>query len=303
MKYGVGILTFGMLLAAMLGADCESGGPAVSLLPQFTLEAVSDGEGQVRLVTDETNDVFEIDMFEEGALVSLLAEPAEGWIFSGWTGDVGGDGSQLDVEVTADTSVTAIFSPVAGVRTVTINGMLGRMTLAVRDQQARGNLRVGDLGTDLEGTFIDGEFELTSTSPGFSDAEITLTRNEDGSLTGIIDGSGFENDPMTADPVALAWKMDDNAGQRTTNIDGTNGFMTITVDGNLIRGTWRVLGSFGGDVEGTIMDGAITFTATIPGLESATVNATVQADGSWVGTIDGSGFSNAPFEAQPGFFP
>lgn len=303
MKYGVGILAVGSVVAVILGADCESGGPAVSLLPQFTLEAISDGEGQVWIVTDETRDVFEIDMFEEGALVSLSAEPAEGWIFTGWADAVEGDGSQLEMSVTADTSVTATFAPMAGVRTVTINGVLGRMTLAIRDQQARGNLRVGDLGADLKGTFIDGEFELTSTSPGFSDAEITLTRNEDGSLTGVIDGSGFDNDPMTADPLAMVWLMDDNAGQRTTNIDGTSGFMTVVINGNLLRGTWRVFGSIGGDIEGSFIDGAIEFTAIIPGLETATVNASVQADGSWLGTIDGSGYSNAPFEAQPSFFP
>lgn len=303
MRSCVGIPAVALASVFMLGADCQNGGPAAALLPQFAVSATVDGSGKVLMVGEDGDVEFSSDMFAQGTTVTLRAEPAEGWIFDGWTGDVGGTEPSIDIEVTADSSVAANFLAIAGVRTVTIKGTLGRMTLAVKGDQARGNLRVNDFGMDLKGTFKDGEFQLMSTAPGFNDSEITLSLNADGSLTGTIDGSGYDNDPMTADPVALAWTAADEAGQRTTDIDGTNGVLTVVIDGELLRGTWRIFDSFGADVEGTIKDGSIEFTATVPGLNASTVTANIQADGNWVGTIDGSGFSNAPFETPPRFFP
>lgn len=303
MKSVVGISAVVLAGVCLLGADCENGGPAAVLLPQFGVSAAVDGSGRVLIAGEEGEVEFSSDMFAEGTIVTLRAEPAVGWVFDGWSGSVVGEDPSVEIDVMADTSLTANFLPVAGVRTVSVNGTLGRMTLAVKGDQVRGNMRVGDLGSDLKGTFKDGEFQIDSTTPGYTDAEMTLALNADGSLTGTIDGSGFDNDPMSADPVALAWAADDQAGQRTTDIDGTNGLLTVMIDGELLRGTWRAFGSFGADVEGTIKDGAIQFTATIPGLQAATVTANVQADGKWVGTIDGSGDSNAPFETQSRFFP
>ncbi|MCB9852818.1 MAG: hypothetical protein H6819_06960 [Phycisphaerales bacterium] len=303
MKSFVGMLAVASASVCMFGADCENGGPAAVLLPQFAVTASVDGDGMVLIAGEEGDVEFSSDMFAEGTKVTLRAEPAVGWVFDSWSGNVIGSDPSVELDVAAATSVTANFLAVAGVRTVSVKGTLGRMTLAVKGDQARGNLRINDLGSDLTGTFKNDEFQLQSTTPGYTDAEITLTLNADGSLTGTIDGSGYDNDPMTADPVALAWTAGDDAGQRTTNIDGTNGLLTVVVDGELLRGTWRAFGSFGADVEGTIKDGSIQFTATIPGLNAATVTANVQADGKWVGTIDGSGFSNAPFDTQPRFFP
>lgn len=303
MKSFVGMLGVALVSVCMFGAECENGGPATVVLPQFAVTASVDGGGVVLMVGEEGDVEFSSDMFSEGTIVTLRAEPIDGWIFDGWSGGATGDEAIIEIEVMADTSVTANFIAVAGARTVTIKGTLGRMTLAVKGDQARGNLRVNDLGSDLKGTFKDGEFQLDATTPGFTDSEITLVLNADGSLIGTIDGSGYDNDPMSADPVALAWTADEQAGQRTTDIDGTNGLLTVVVDGELLRGTWRIFGSFGADIEGTLKDGTVEFTATTPGLDSATVTANVQADGSWIGTIDGSGFSNAPFETQPRFFP
>lgn len=303
MKSFVGMLTLACAGVCTLGAECENGGPAAALLPQFAVSASVDGSGKVLIVGEEGDIEFASDMFAEGTTITLQAEPEIGWIFDGWQGGVTNGDTSVDIEVIADTSVTAKFIAVAGVRTVSVKGMLGRMTLAVNGDQARGNLRVNDLGSDLTGTFKNKEFQLESTTPGFTDAEITLALNTDGSLTGTIDGSGYDNDPMTADPVALAWTANDEAGQRTTDIDGSNGLLTVVVDGELLRGTWRIFSSFGAEVEGTIKEGSIQFTATIPGVDAATVTANVQTDGRWVGTIDGSGFSNAPFETQPQFFP
>lgn len=303
MKSVVGISAVVLAGVCLLGADCENGGPAAVLLPQFGVSAAVEGSGRVLIAGEEGEIEFSSDMFAEGTIVTLRAEPLDGWIFDGWSGNVVGDDPTAEMEVSADTAVTARFLAVAGVRTVTLKGTLGRMTLAVKGDQVRGNMRVNDLGSDLKGTFKDGEFQLESTTPGFNDSEMTLVLNADGSLTGTIDGSGYDNDPMSADPVALAWTASDDAGQRTTDIDGTNGLLTVVIDGELLRGTWRAFGSFGADVEGTIKDGTIQFTATIPGLDSATVTANVTADGKWVGTIDGSGFSNSPFETQPRFFP
>ncbi len=153
------------------------------------------------------------------------------------------------------------------------------------------------------GTVIGDQLSLTSTAPGFNNASIQASIQPDGSLLGTINGSGFSNSAWMADPVTLFGFEDDAAGQRTTAVDGSNGIMTIVVSEGVLRGTWRMITSYGADVEGVVSDNQVTFSVATPGFTSATVTASILPDGSWAGTINGSGYNNAAFSAQPSFFP
>lgn len=290
------------MLPLCVGMDCQGTGTP-SILPTWKLSATMQGEGTVEIITETGSMPFVSDVIAAGTMVTLVATPADGWIFVRWEGSVTGSNPQLALTLDADHSVSAVFVAVAGLRTVSIEGAAGRMTLAIRGDQVRGNRRGGDFGADLEGTLIGNQLSLTSSAPGFGNAVLTATVGEDGSLIGTINGSGYANTPLSGDPVALTGFEHDAAGQRTTVVDGTNGILTVSVLGTSMRGTWRMFGSFGADVDGTVTGNQIAFTTTTPGFSAATVSATIQADQSWVGTINGSGFTNAPFSAQPSFFP
>ncbi|RIK57236.1 MAG: hypothetical protein DCC63_14745 [Nitrospira sp.] len=289
-----------VLVPTSLGMNCQGGSP---LLPQVTLTASTDGKGIIELVAPEGNTEFTGGAFASGAVITLNARAQDGWCFVRWDGGASGSNPQVSLTLDSDKHVQAIFVAAGGLRTVTVDGIIGRMTLAVRDGQVRGNRRAGNIGLDIEGTLSGNQLILTSSAPGFSNSTISATVQSDGSLSGTINGSGYANSPFSADPVSLEGFDDWASGQRTTVVDGENGLLTVAIDGSVIRGTWRIALSLGVDVEGTINGSSVTFTVTSPGVNPATATATIQADGSWVGTIDGSGWSNAPFTAQPSFFP
>jgi hypothetical protein len=287
-------------LLALTGAGCGAA-PAGLGLPQYLVTATAMGQGTIEQVTDEGRTAFTEGMFAQDSTVKLAAVAAEGWIFVGWESPATTE-PEITLTITADTTVQAVFKAVAGVRTVTVNGLIGRMTLAVKGNTVRGNRRTGDLGLDIEGTIIGNQVTLTDTAPGLQNATIGAKINADGSWTGTINGSGFSNSPFTADPVSLVGSMPP-ASQRTTTLDGVNGLLTLVHNGAIVRGTWRLFGDFGGDVEGTATGNQVVFTVTTPGIAPATVTCTVLGNGAWVGTANGSGFNNDPFEAQPAFFP
>lgn len=73
--------------------------------PQFAAAVTTEGEGSV--VLDP-----EAETYPEGAEVEFTAVPAEGWAFSGWSGDLTGAGASRTVTMTADLSITATFQTV-----------------------------------------------------------------------------------------------------------------------------------------------------------------------------------------------
>ena len=270
-------------------------------IQQFTLTVSADGEGSVEIENADGGAPFE-GLFDTGSEVVLTPTPADGWWFQQWEGDATGTDPSITVTMDDNKGITAVFIAVAGQRVVTVDGVIGRLTIAVRGTTVKGVERYGDFAGDLDGTISGDQITLTSSSPGFQDSTISATIRPDGSWVGTINGSGFTNDPFVGDPVSFTGFDHDVAGLRTTEIN-LDGLLAVAVRDGIVRGTWRMFGSLGADVEGTADGNLISFTVMIPGLESGTVTATVQADGSWVGTIDGSGYNNEPFEAQPSFFP
>lgn len=288
-----------------ISVDSETSITAV-FIREFTLTVDIEGEGSVEVDGEEVAVPFH-DVFDDGSEVVLTATAAEGWHFVGWAGDYSGADSPADspITVTMDdyTQVTAVFVVVAGHREVTADGVLGQMTLAVQGATVKGVWRFLDMGLDVDGAILGDEVTLTCSAPFTNPATITATIEADGSWSGIIDGSGFENDPFSVEPVDLAGSV----AVRTTLLPGygasATGRMAVVVSGEVMRGTWRMVGNFGVDVEGTFPDDQVVFELAIPGFSPATATGTVEQDGSWVGVLNGSGFEDEPFEADAPFFP
>ncbi|MGV3771430.1 MAG: choice-of-anchor Q domain-containing protein [Verrucomicrobiales bacterium] len=84
--------------------------------PPFALTVQTEGSGAVT-----RNPSF--NLYPEGSVVTLTANPATGWLFSHWSGDLTGNANPSNVEMTGPKSVTAYFvaSPTYTL-TVTTNG-------------------------------------------------------------------------------------------------------------------------------------------------------------------------------------
>ncbi len=74
-----------------------SGGTPVT---NYTLTSSVNGQGSITPASGT---------FEEGALVSLSATPADGWLFNGWSGDASGTSRSTTLSMTKDMNVIASF--------------------------------------------------------------------------------------------------------------------------------------------------------------------------------------------------
>lgn len=86
--------------------------------PRFSLTTSVEGEGTVLAEPAGTDGLYEI-----GTDVALTAQPAEGWAFAGWSGDVDGNESPVSLAMEADRSVVARFEEIPASETfpLTVN--------------------------------------------------------------------------------------------------------------------------------------------------------------------------------------
>jgi uncharacterized repeat protein (TIGR02543 family) len=82
------------------------------------------------------------------ANVTLTANPADGFVFTGWSGDCTGTGPTCTVTMSTAASVTATFAPTL---TVTVNG-----SGAVTGSGSGGSINCGNGGTICSSTFTSG---------------------------------------------------------------------------------------------------------------------------------------------------
>jgi len=75
-----------------------------SATAQYTLTVNVVGAGTVAVDPD-------LPSYEEGQEVTLTATADEGWVFSGWSGALGGTANPATITMVADTEVTAAFDP------------------------------------------------------------------------------------------------------------------------------------------------------------------------------------------------
>lgn len=75
-------------------------------IKKFALEIQVDGEGTVsEMIVQQKSADYEVN-----TVVELTANPAEGWVFTGWDGDLQGDTNPAQLEITEDMVVTAMFA-------------------------------------------------------------------------------------------------------------------------------------------------------------------------------------------------
>jgi len=117
--------------------DADKAATATFSINQHTLAVVQAGAGSITQMPEGT-------VFEYGTVVTLMAMPATGWSFTGWSGACGGNGICL-VTLDADKTVTATF---------TIN----TYTLRV------GQSGVGVIGQTPEGAVFDYGTVITLTA-------------------------------------------------------------------------------------------------------------------------------------------
>lgn len=79
---------------------------ALFIKRDYPLTVTITGEGSVQeeIVQQKATD------YEYGTTVQLTAVAEEGWVFSGWDGDLGGDENPVTIEITGEKVVTAVFS-------------------------------------------------------------------------------------------------------------------------------------------------------------------------------------------------
>ena len=85
--------------------DSDKDVAATFVLREYPLTVEIEGEGTVQenVVQEKTTD------YEAGTVVELTAEPADGWRFTGWDGDLEGTENPQSITVDSDKSITANF--------------------------------------------------------------------------------------------------------------------------------------------------------------------------------------------------
>lgn len=97
-----------------LAFSAEAEPVTLAVIPTYTLSYSTPGGGSVSANPPAS-------VLPDGTLVSLVAQPAPGWQFLNWTGDAAGSNPALQLKMTRDKSVQAIF----GTRLQTIVGGAG----------------------------------------------------------------------------------------------------------------------------------------------------------------------------------
>lgn len=82
---------------------------AVFELKQYSLNVEVQGEGTVR----EDVMIADSSSYEHGSRVQLTAEPAEGWEFNRWEGDIEDDSNPVTITLVENNSVRAVFDFIA----------------------------------------------------------------------------------------------------------------------------------------------------------------------------------------------
>ena len=72
---------------------------------EVTMEVEGEGDIEERIITGKTAS------YEYGTIVEFTAVPSEGWLFTGWSGDLSGDENPVQVTIEEAISITATFEP------------------------------------------------------------------------------------------------------------------------------------------------------------------------------------------------
>ena len=152
----------------------------------FDLETTGEGEVSVELVSGALTD--EGYLFE--SVLELTAKPAEGWEFSGWSGDLESDENPLTITIEENTSLTANFEIIGVKLTVDIEGE-GTVEQEVVSQKTTNY----EFGTIVELTALPANGWYFSGWEGDLEGvenPITIELEEDQEVTAVFRRQAFE---------------------------------------------------------------------------------------------------------------
>lgn len=221
---------------------------AVFVKKEYTLEINVEGEGSVR--EEIVEDAAKTD-YEHGTTVRLTAEPAEGWEFIEWQGDLSGSNNPETIVVDDEQQVTAVFAVSEYSLNITIEGE-GTVTsepdkssyqfgeeIVLSTEPAEG-WRFLEWGGDLSGTdrtvtieSIDTDYDIHAVFSPVQGALHAMGYNHNGQL-----GDGSRTNQLT--PVVNYYDVDQiAAGAYHTlyvNSDGSLWAMGYNSNGQLGNG-------------------------------------------------------------------
>ena len=160
---------------------------ATFALREYPLTIETEGEGTVseQILQEKTTD------YEVGTTVELTAEPADGWEFVEWQGDLEGSQNPQQITVDDEKNVTAVFERQDYDLTIEIQGEgnVEQEVLQSKTTEYEGGTEVKLTAmTEGDWRFVGWKEDATGT-----ESEITVTIDRDKTIIASFDNSDFED--------------------------------------------------------------------------------------------------------------
>ncbi len=183
---------------------------------QYSLSSSTSGSGSIDFSPSGGT-------YNDGTVVTLTANPASGWQFSGWSGDLSGSSNPASITMNANKSVTATFTQITSNQytlTTSVNGS-GDLSLS----PSGGVYDEGTVVTVVASPASGWQFDNWSGALSGSTNPATITMNSNNSVT-----ANFSEIPTGGDPcenptsVSLPFSFD-GAGEYCWEITGNIGYI------------------------------------------------------------------------------
>jgi uncharacterized repeat protein (TIGR02543 family) len=228
--------------------------------------------------------------YTAGATATLTAAPAAGYVFSGWSGDVTGTASTIEVTMNANKVVTATFAPITYSLTVTVTPTIGGTVTGAGTYNSGTAATL--TATPASGyTFAGWSGDVTGTASGIS---VTMTSNKSVTATFV---------PIT---YTLTATVTPAAGGTVTGTgtfaSGTNATLTATPAAGYVFSGWSGAATGTASTVTVSMTSNKTVTATFtaaPVTYTLTATVTPTAGGTVTGTGTYASGATATLTATP----
>lgn len=155
---------------------------ALSAGNNYTLTTATNGSGTISM--NPTGGTY-----APGTVVTVTANPASGWQFSGWSGDLSGSTNPTTITMNSNKSITATFISGGGEATSVHVQSIITGTQAVGKGSKLGTATVtiyNDLGNAVSGAIVTGTFSgsFNETASGTTDSNGTVTLVTNGTAKG-----------------------------------------------------------------------------------------------------------------------
>ena len=207
--------------------------------PQYELTVSTTGSGSVSL--DPTGGIY-----DEDTVVTVTATPDSGSLFSGWGGDLDGQGNPAVITMTQAASAIAIFAldaiaPVISDVEVTV-GLNSALIGWTTDEPAESSVSYGETSSYELGAVVDTSYTtnhqliitgLDEQTPyhfqiSAQDAYGNTNDSIDYTFTTTSDPSGIVSEDFSATTLNTGlWTLADPAGDATVSMSGTQALLSV----------------------------------------------------------------------------